>query len=119
MGLADDEHLDVCQNIEVGLKHQYELHPDLTDSVCIFALDSAKIALKKQFGFARSQTVPTHPLANGIVAHCIAVGMARIGKVNDLTLAEYLNRIEKIKRSVIRHSEYGVRSYYEFIRDFV
>jgi len=61
MSLDDDEHLDVCQNMKVGLKHQYELHPDLTDSVCIFALGSAKIAVRKQFGFARNQTVPTHP----------------------------------------------------------
>lgn len=45
--LEDDEHLDVCQNIEVGLKRQYELHTDLTDSICIFALDNAKIAIRK------------------------------------------------------------------------
>lgn len=34
MDFNGDEHLDVCQNIEAGLKRQYEFHPDLTDSLC-------------------------------------------------------------------------------------
>ena len=50
---------------------------------------------------------------------CVVIGVKRVEKVNNLTLAEYLSRIEKIKRSVIRHSEYGARAYYEFIRDYV
>ena len=41
------------------------------------------------------------------------------GKINDLTLKDYLNRIDKIRRSIVRHSEYGPRAYYEFIRDYV
>ncbi len=45
--------------------------------------------------------------------------MERISKISNLTLAEYLVRIEKIKRSVIRHSEHGPRAYYEFIKNFV
>lgn len=119
MGLEDDEHLDVCQDIEAGLKRQYELHAGLTDSICMFALDNAKIAIRKQFGFAKNERVTDHPLAQGIIGLCTAIGLERIGKVNDLTLAEYLARIEKIRRSVKRHSEYGPRAYYEFIKDFV
>jgi hypothetical protein len=115
----DDEHLDVCQNIEVGLKRQYELHADLTDSICIFALDNAKIAIRKRSGLAKNERVTDHPLARGIIAWCTAIGMERIGKVNNLTLAGYLARIEKIKRSVKRHSEDGHRAYYEFIKNFV
>ena len=118
-GLEDDEHLDVCQNIEVGLKEQYELHADLTDSICIFALENAKIAIKKECGFAKNERVTDHPLARGIIESCTAIGMERIGKVNNLTLAEYLARIDKIRRSVKRHSEYGPRAYYEFIKEFV
>lgn len=106
MDLSDDEHLDACQNIEAGLREQYEHHPDLTDSICIFALDNAKIAVRKQCGFARNERVTDHPLAKGIIDWCVAVGAERIGKVNNLTMAEYLARIEKIKRSVVRHSEY-------------
>jgi hypothetical protein len=117
--LEDDEHLDVCQNIEVGLKRQYELHADFTDSICVFALDNAKIAIRKQCGFAKNERVTDHPLAKGIIEWCTGVGMERIGKVNNLTLAEYLARIEKISRSVKRHSEYGRRAYYEFIKNFV
>jgi len=115
----DDEHLDVCQNIEAGLKRQYELNPDLTDSICILALDHAKIAIKKQCGFAKNERVTDHPLAKGIIEWCTVVGVERIGKVNNLTLAEYIKRIEKIKSSVVRHSAYGNRGYYEFIRNFV
>ena len=119
MGLEDDEHLDVSQHIEVGLKRQYELHADLTDSICIFALDNAKIAIRKQCGFAKNERVTHHPLAKGIIEWCAAIRTERIGKINNLTLAQYLVRIEKIKRSVIRHSEYGPRAYYEFIKNFV
>jgi hypothetical protein len=119
MGLENDEHLDVCQDIEAGLKRQYELHADLTDSICMFALENAKIAIRKQSGFAKNERVTDHPLAKGIIEWCNGIGMERIGKVNDLTLAEYLARIEKIRRSVKRHSEYGPRAYYEFIKDFV
>lgn len=90
-----------------------------SDSICIFALDNAKIAIRKQCGFAKNEKVTDHPLAKGIIDLCLAVGIERIGKINNLTLAEYITRIEKIKRSVIRHSAYGAKGYYEFIRDFV
>ncbi len=119
MALEDDEHLDVCQNIEVGLKAQYEQHADLTDKVCAFALDAAKVAVKQHHGFAKNEKVTDHPLAQGIIAWCVSLGEERIGKVNDLSLKEYLNRIDKIKRSVNRHSTDGPRAYYEFIRNFM
>ena len=115
----NDEHIDVCQNIEVGLKVQYELHNDLTDSQCIFALDNAKIAIKKEYGYAKNERVVKSETTKGIIDVCIDIGKERIDKVNNLTLKEYINRIEKIKRSVKRHSEYGTRGYYEFIKRFV
>ena len=115
----DDAHLDVCQNIEVGLKDQYERHPGLTDVLAVFALDNAKVAVKKAFGYAGSQKVTDHPLAQGIIDWCVALGVERVGKVNDLTLSEYLERIEKIRRSVSRHSTFGTRAYYEFIRNYL
>ena len=33
MDIDDDEHLDVCQNIEAGLKRQHEIHADLRDPI--------------------------------------------------------------------------------------
>jgi hypothetical protein len=117
--LNDDKDLDICQNIEVGLKSQYEQHLELTDSLCIFALENAKIAIRKQFGYAKNEKVTTHPLTKGIIDWCVAVGIARIGKDQGLTLPEYIARIEKLRRSVKLHSEYGTRGYYDFIRDFV
>ena len=119
MDFKDDEHLDVCQNIEAGLKRHYELNPELTDSLCIFALDSAKIAIKQQYGFAKNERVSDHSLTKGVIDWCTAIGVERIEKVNNLTLAEYIKLIEKIKRSVTLHSNDGARGYYEFIRNFV
>ena len=41
------------------------------------------------------------------------------GKVNDLTLKEYVARIDKIRRSVARHHALdGSRAYYNFIRKY-
>lgn len=119
MNPVDDKHLDVLQNIEAGLKQEYERHPDLTDSLCVLALDNAKIAVKQQFGYARNESVTHHPLAQGIIDWCVFIGKERIGKINDLTLAEYLKAIDKVKRSVVRHSTEGRRAYYEFIRRFI
>ena len=115
----DDEHLDVCMDIESGLKRQYENLPDLTDSLCIFALENAKIAVRKQFGFAKNERVVASELTAGVIEWCTGVGVARVGKVNNLSVAEYLARIEKIKRSVRRHSAFGARGYYEFIRSYL
>jgi hypothetical protein len=115
----NDDYLDVCQNIEVGLKQLYELHADLTDTLCVFALDAAKTAVKQRFGYAKNEKVTDHPLAQGVIAWCVSVGEKRIGKMNNLTLKEYLNQVDKIKRSVKRHSTDGQRAYYEFIKDYV
>ncbi len=119
MAFVDDEHIDVLQNIEFGLKQEYERHPDLTDAVCVFALENARVAVRQQFGMNKSQKVTKHPLAAGIIEWCVQVANERIGKINDLTLAEYLARLEKVKRSVARHSDGGQRGYYEFIRNFM
>ncbi len=119
MDFNDDDHIDVCQNIEFGLKEQYEQNLAITDSMCIFALDNAKIAIKKKFGFAKNEKVTTMEEIQGIINWCVSLGLERIEKVNDLSLKEYIGRIEKIRKSVKRHSKYGVRGYYEFIKDYV
>ena len=119
MDFGDDKHLDVCQNIEVGLKQQYETNQHLTDTICIFALENAKVAVKKSFGFAQNERVSSATEVQGIIDWCVGVGRERIGKVNDLTIKEYVTRIEKIKRSVARHAADGSRSYYEFIKNFL
>ena len=115
----DDKHIDVCQNLEVGLKAQYEQNPNLTDTQCMFALENAKIAIKKEFGYAKNEKVTKMPEAQGIIEWCVDIGKQRIDKVNNLTLKEYVNRIEKIIKSVNRHSKYGNRGYYEFIKKYV
>ena len=119
MQFENDEHLDVCQNIEVGLKKEYENNEYLTDIKTIFALENAKIAIKQEFGFAKNERVSIDDDTKGIIDWCVSVGKERINKINDLNLKEYVKRIDKIKRSVERHSEYGRRGYYEFIREFL
>ena len=118
MGFEDDEHLDVCQNIEFGLKEQYEINPALTDSQCIFALENAKVAIKKQFGFAANERVANNEQAKGIIDWCVAVGLQRVKEDRDLSLKEYVKRIEKVRKSVVRHAVFGPRGYYEFISKF-
>ncbi len=119
MDFNDDEHIDVCQNIEVGLKIQYEQNSKLTDSQCIFALEQAKIAVKKEFGYARNERVTNIEEVQGIIRWCVDVGKERIETINNLTLKEYINRIEKIRKSVNRHSKYGSRGYYDFIKKYL
>ena len=96
MDFGDDKHLDVCQNIEYGLKTQYEINPHLTDSICIRALDGAKIAIKQQFGYAQNERVVSDENTRAVIDWCVSVGMERIDKINCLTLKEYVARIEKI-----------------------
>lgn len=119
MNFRDDPHLDVCQNIEFRLKGEYEKNPDLSDSKVINALENAKIAIKQQFGYAKNEKFISEDQTEGIIKLCKIIGVERVGKVNNLTLKEYLNRIDKIMRSVKRHSEYGRRAYYDFIKNYV
>jgi hypothetical protein len=119
MNWEKDDHLDVCQNIEFGLKREYEENENLTDLKVIYALENAVIAVKQSFGFAKNEKVITDGDSKEIIKWCVSIGEERINKVNNLTLKEYLNKIEKVKRSVKRHSEFGRRGYYEFIKDYV
>ncbi len=114
MVFENDEHLDICQNIEFGLMKQYEINPALTDSLCIFALDQAKVAIKQSFGFAANERVTDNEQVKGIIDWCVAVGVQRVKKDGDLSLKEYVKRIEKVKKSVKRHSLFGPRGYYQF-----
>ena len=114
-----DDHLDVCYDIEVQLKEQYEKCPELTDQLCAFGLDNAVIAVKQHHGFAKNENISSHPLIAGIVETCVELGDTRIGKINNLTLKEYVTRIAKIKRSVLRHSDEGPRAYYDFIKNYI
>ncbi len=119
MSLSDDPHIDVCQDIETGLKAEYERHPTLTDTICIFGLESAKIATKQAFGFGKNEKFARTPVTGGIVDWCVQVATERVNKINALTLKEFNARLDKIIRSVRRHSKGGPRAYYEFIKHFV
>jgi hypothetical protein len=118
MNLSDDKFLDVCQNIEAGLKIQYERNPGLTDERCAFALDQAKIAVKQRFGFARNESCKVGPDQQGIVDWCVEVAAKRVNNSNGPTLKEYLALLDKVRRSVRRHAPDGKRSYFHFIREF-
>ncbi len=98
---------------------QYEVNPALTDSLSIFALDQAKIAIKQQFRFAANERVASNEQVKGIIDWCVAKGLRRVTEDGGLSLQEYVKRIEKVKKSVKRHSLFGPRGYYEFIRKFM
>ena len=119
MSFNDDKFLDVCQNIEAGLKLEYERNPSLTDEKCAFALDQAKIAVKHKFGFGKNESCRVNPDQQGIVDWCVEVAANRVDVSNGPTLKEYLARIEKVARSVRRHASDGHRSYFNFIREFL
>ncbi|MCM8639356.1 hypothetical protein [Accumulibacter sp.] len=119
MDLSDDPHIDLLQDIETGLKAEYERHPTLTDTLCIFALENAKVAVKQAFGFARNEKSARTAVTGGIVDWCVEVARKRVDKVDGLTLREFNARVDKIIRSVRRHSHDGPRAYYEFIRNYV
>jgi hypothetical protein len=116
---VEPKYIDVLQNIEIGLKNQYEQHAKLKDTTCIYALDAGKIAVKQNYGFAKNEKVTREPLTEGIIDWCVLIGIEQIGKENGPTLKEYINLVEEVKRSVIRHSKFGPSAYYEFIKKYV
>ncbi len=119
MSFDDDKYLDVCQNIEAGLKVQYERNGGLTDEKCSYALERAKVAVKQRFGYAKNEWSGVSPDLQGIVDWCVAVAGERVNESTGPTLKEFLARIDKVTRSVRRHSRDGSRSYYAFIREFL
>ena len=95
------------------------LHETRDQNQCGFGTDSRFRFPDSPFGFAKNESVTGAQDAQGIIEWCVIVGMERIGKVNDLTLKEYVARLEKIKGSVANHASSGNRDYYEFIRNFM
>ena len=119
MNFGDDKYLDVCQNIEAGLKTAYERNSRLTDEICSYALERAKVAVKQRFGFAANEPSSVSPELQGIVDWCVLVAAERVNESTGPTLKEFLARMDKVNRSIRRHSRDGNRSYYEFIRAFL
>lgn len=119
MSLDDDKFLDVCQNIEAGLKLEYERNPDLTDTRCAYALERAKIAVKHRFGYGLNESCVVDPDQQGIVDWCVAVAGQRVNVPDGPTLKEFNSRMDKVARSVRLHSQDGSRAYFEFVRRFL
>jgi hypothetical protein len=118
MNVSDDKYIDVCQNIEAGLKVEYERNSRLTDERCSYALERAKAAVKHRFGYGANESSSVSPELQGIVDWCVAVAAERVNESTGPTLKEFLARMDKVNRSVRRHAHDGSRSYYEFIRPF-
>jgi hypothetical protein len=119
MSFNDDKYLDVCQNIEAGLKAQYELNPALTDERCAYALQSAKVAVKQRFGYGANESCAVSADLQGVVDWCVTVASERVNESTGPTLKEFLARIDKVTRSIQRHAKDGNRSYYSFIKEFL
>ena len=120
MSNIDDKFLDVLQNIEASLARIYDENESTTDSVVMMALDKGKIAIKQQFGYAKSQNgTPSNQVEKSVIEIIIEIGLMRIGKINDLKLDEYITLIGKVNRSVDTHRQHGIRGYYNFIKKYV
>jgi hypothetical protein len=117
--MDSDQELTLCNFIETGLSAIYAATPELTDAMCILGLDNSIIALKHHFGFARNETVLSKPVIDDIVEHVVDVGVTAIDETTGVTLKDFIGVINKIKKSVIRHSVFGARAYYEFIKNYV
>ena len=85
MNLSDDKFNGVCQNIEAGLKIQYEQNPGLTDERCAFALDQAKIAVKQRLGFAKNEFCRVGPDRQEIIDWCVECPATRVDNANGST----------------------------------
>jgi hypothetical protein len=118
MEMKNEIHLAICQTIESGIRTEYDATPELTDALCVIGLDNSIVAVKQKFGFAKNEAVRRHLAIDGIVAHVVNVGLDNIGKAGDLTLKEYVAIINKVKKSVVLHSAFGSRGYYDFIRNY-
>jgi hypothetical protein len=81
--------------------------------------NQAKIAIKKQFGFAKGEKVKADPSIQEIINGCVEVGPKYIGHTNKLTLREYVNLLKRLQRSTKFHFERGSRNYYNFMSHFV
>ena len=119
MSFNDVKYLDVCQNIEAGLKVEYERNPNFTDERCAYALEKAKVAVKQRFGYGANESSTVSTELQGVVDWCVFVADERVNESTGPTLKEFLARIDKVTRSVRRHAKDGSRSYYSFIRGFL
>jgi hypothetical protein len=117
--MDSDQELTLCNFIEAGLSAVYAATPELTNATCILGLDNSVIALKHRFGFARNETVLSRPVIDNIVEHVVDIGMQAIDDKSGVTLKDFIGVINKIKKSVIRHSAFGPRAYYDFIKNYV
>ena len=66
-----------------------------------------------------NESIAVGPELQGIVDWCVQVAGDRVNDATGPTLKEFLTRMDKVGRSVKRHSSDGRRAYYLFVRDFL
>ena len=119
MKFEDDLFLHVCESIERELVQEYISNPRLTDVRCLYALDRSKIVVKQAFGYGANESAKVDSDLIGIPDRCVSVAKQYVNSPGGPTLKEFLARIDKIGRSVRRHSQDGTRGYFDFIQNFV
>ena len=113
----NEDKLSILQDIETALKEIYDGDLELTDTLCVLSLENARIAFKQKLGFSKNEQVTDSPYAQEIIESCVKIGLTLVESGVDSK--EYLRCLEKVKNSVKRHSEYGPRGYYEFVKKYV
>lgn len=117
--MQQDMELSLCNFVETSLSIIYESIPELTDGMCVLGIDNAVLALKQHYGFAKNETVLKRPVIDDIVESLVALGVAAIDEKMDVSLKDFIAVLTKIKKSVIRHSAFGPRAYYDFVKNYV
>lgn len=119
MKFEDDQYLYVCESIERELCQEYENNLSLTDHRCLYALDRSKVAVKQAFGFAKNEAVSLDSELNEIASRLVALAQSLVNESSGPTLRDFNARIDKIARSVRRHSHDGERAYYTFVKNYL
>ena len=115
----EENELAMLQGIESALVVEYDKNQDLTDLKVAHAVDHAKIAVKQMYGFAKKETVSDAEDIQGIILSCKEVGKKWIDENEEIDSREFCRLLDKVKRSIEKHSTQGLRGYYEFVREFV
>ena len=109
----------MLKELESALVDEYRGNSQLQDLKVAMALDHAKVALKQEFGFAKKETVSDEWLIQGIIEKVKVIGCKWIADHEDIDVRCVVSLVDKVKRSVNRHSSHGLRGYYEFVKNFV
>lgn len=82
--------LPLAEKIERALMQEYQRTPALTDVLCIFGIENARIAIRQHFGFGRNERLSVGPETRGVVDACVAIAKEHVDEDAGLSMKEFL-----------------------------